>query len=53
MEYNQILQGDCLEVLSTLADNSIDALVTDPPAGIEFMGKEWDSNKGSRQAWIE
>ena len=38
-----IIQGDCLEVLKTLPDNSVDAIVTDPPAGIEFMGKEWDS----------
>lgn len=34
--------GDCLEVLKKLGDNSIDALVTDPPAGISFMGKTWD-----------
>jgi DNA modification methylase len=38
-----IYLGDALEVLKTLPDDSIDALVTDPPAGIEFMGKEWDS----------
>lgn len=34
--------GDCLEVLKTLPDNSIDAVVTDPPYGIRFMGKAWD-----------
>lgn len=34
--------GDCREVMATLADNSIDAMVTDPPYGLEFMGKEWD-----------
>jgi DNA modification methylase len=34
--------GDCIEVLATLPDNSIDAVVTDPPYGLEFMGKEWD-----------
>jgi DNA modification methylase len=34
--------GDCLEVLKTLADNSVDACVTDPPYGLQFMGKEWD-----------
>lgn len=34
--------GDCLDVLKTLPDCSIDACVTDPPAGIEFMGKAWD-----------
>jgi site-specific DNA-methyltransferase (adenine-specific) len=38
-----LYQGDCLEVLPTLPDGSIDAIVTDPPYGLEFMGKEWDS----------
>lgn len=35
-----------------LADASVDALVTDPPSGIGFMGKEWDHNRGGRDAWI-
>ena len=35
--------GDCLKVLPTLADASIDAIVTDPPYGLGFMGKEWDT----------
>ena len=38
-----LYHGDCLNILPTLADNSIDAVVTDPPYGLEFMGKEWDS----------
>lgn len=29
-----------------------DSLVTDPPAGIGFMQKSWDSNKGGRNQWI-
>ena len=37
------LQGDCKEVLKTLEDNSVDAIVTDPPYGLEFMGEEWDA----------
>jgi site-specific DNA-methyltransferase (adenine-specific) len=45
VETNQIIRGDCLEVLKTLPDESIDSVVTDPPAGIEFMGAEWDSFK--------
>lgn len=44
--------GDCLEVLPTLAAESVDAVVTDPPAGISFMGKEWDRDKGGRNQWI-
>ena len=39
--------GDCLAVLRTLPDASVDAVVTDPPYGLEFMGKEWDSFKPS------
>ena len=35
--------GDCLDVLRELPDCSVDAVVTDPPYGLEFMGKEWDS----------
>lgn len=38
----RILQGDCIEVMQTLPDNSVDAVVTDPPYGIRFMGKAWD-----------
>jgi site-specific DNA-methyltransferase (adenine-specific) len=34
--------GDCIEVMKTLPDNSVDAVVTDPPYGIRFMGKAWD-----------
>jgi site-specific DNA-methyltransferase (adenine-specific) len=34
--------GDCLDVLASLPDASVDAVVTDPPYGLEFMGKEWD-----------
>lgn len=34
--------GDSFEVLRTLPENSVDAVVTDPPYGIGFMGKSWD-----------
>ena len=44
--------GDCVEVLRSLPDASVDAIVTDPPAGIAFMGKSWDTDKGGRNAWI-
>ncbi len=42
LEPNQILHGDCREILKTLPDASVDSVVTDPPAGIDFMGKHWD-----------
>ena len=34
--------GDCLEVLATLPEASVDAIVTDPPYALGFMGKTWD-----------
>lgn len=47
-----VVQGDCLDVLRTLPDASVDAVVTDPPAGIAFMGKAWDHHKGGRKEWV-
>jgi hypothetical protein len=38
-----LLHGDCIEVMAELEADSVDAVVTDPPYGLEFMGKEWDS----------
>jgi site-specific DNA-methyltransferase (adenine-specific) len=39
-----LLCGDSLELLKSLPDCSIDAVVTDPPAGIAFMGtSRWDN----------
>ena len=40
-----IHHGDCIEVMATLPEASVDAIVTDPPYGLEFMGKEWDKLK--------
>jgi site-specific DNA-methyltransferase (adenine-specific) len=34
--------GDCRDLMAEIAENSVDAIVTDPPYGLEFMGKEWD-----------
>jgi site-specific DNA-methyltransferase (adenine-specific) len=34
--------GDCIEVMRGLEAESVDAIVTDPPYGLEFMGKAWD-----------
>jgi len=49
---NQVICGDCLEVLKTFPDNCIDTIITDPPYALGFMGKEWD--KFSRyQEWVK
>ena len=42
--------GDCLDVLATLPANSVDSVCTDPPYGLEFMGKEWDGANGFRRS---
>lgn len=47
-----LYHGDCLDVLRTLAAGSVDAIVTDPPAGIAFMGAAWDRDKGGRDQWV-
>jgi DNA modification methylase len=35
--------GDCIEVMRGMSEASVDAIVTDPPYGLEFMGKAWDA----------
>lgn len=47
-----LLNGTAEAVLPGLSADSFDALVTDPPAGIGFMGKPWDGDKGGRDQWI-
>lgn len=39
-----IICGDCLEEMKKLPDRSIDAIVTDPPYELAFMGKKWDAS---------
>jgi DNA modification methylase len=35
-------QGNCVDLMRKMPENSVDSIVTDPPYGLEFMGKEWD-----------
>lgn len=39
--------GDCVSVLREYPEGSIGAIVSDPPYGLEFMGKEWDKLQGT------
>jgi len=48
-----LYQGDCLDRLKELDDNSIDSIVTDPPYGLAFMGKKWDYDVPSQEIWEE
>jgi site-specific DNA-methyltransferase (adenine-specific) len=43
-ENYKVFQGSNLDVLPTLPENSVDAIVTDPPYELGFMGKSWDSS---------
>ena len=43
--------GDCLEVLGTMGDGSVDAIITDPPYGLSFMGKGWDHSVPGDMFW--
>lgn len=38
-----LYHGDCIEVMRSMSDSSIDSIVTDPPYGLGFAGKKWDA----------
>lgn len=40
----RVLVGDCRELMRSMADASVDAIVTDPPYELGFMGKKWDAS---------
>jgi site-specific DNA-methyltransferase (adenine-specific) len=42
LDVNRIYYADCFDILSEIEDNSIDAIITDPPYELGFMGKKWD-----------
>ena len=46
--------GDCLELLAEMSAAGVFAhsFVCDPPAGISFMGRHWDSDMGGRAQWV-
>lgn len=49
----QLHVGRCEEVLKTLPDNSVDAIVTDPPYGLSFMNQKWDYDVPTVDQWRE
>lgn len=51
-QYNLHL-GDNLATLKNYPDNTFDSIVTDPPYGIDFLGKEWDSHTGTVELYKE
>ncbi len=49
----RLTQGDCLGVMGMYPDNLVDLIVTDPPYGYQFMGKDWDKAVPSVEIWKE
>lgn len=49
----EVRHGDCRDVMATLAADSIDAIVSDPPYGLSFMGKGWDHGVPGVEFWTE
>lgn len=48
-----IAQGDCLEIMPKLKADSFDSVVSDPPYGLGFMGKQWDHGVPGVAFWTE
>lgn len=40
----ELHHGDCIEVMRSMDDASVDSIVTDPPYELGFMGKSWDAS---------
>ncbi|EHL3467995.1 site-specific DNA-methyltransferase [Salmonella enterica] len=49
----QLHVGCCEDILKTLPDNSVDAIVTDPPYGLSFMNHKWDYDVPTVEQWQE
>ena len=49
----EIINSDCLKAMQKMPDGSVDAIVTDPPYGLAFMGANWDHNVPSVAYWSE
>src|ERR1700691_5785851 len=48
--------GDCLDIVGfNLKENTFDAIVTDPPYALNFMGKKWDTHDivQDSNTWLE
>ncbi|MDH4139032.1 MAG: site-specific DNA-methyltransferase [Coriobacteriia bacterium] len=49
----EVRLGDCREVMASMDAESVDAIVTDPPYGLSFMGKGWDHGVPGVEFWME
>ena len=54
LQFDRLYLGNCVDVIRAhIPDNSIDLGVTDPPYGLNFMGKDWDKALPPREAFEE
>src|SRR6056297_2757959 len=54
LDNDQIITGDTFDELPSLSENSVHAIVTDPPYGLAFMGRDWDDFEPKEyQEWCE
>ena len=37
-----VINSDCLQHMASMPEACIDAIITDPPYGLGYMGKDWD-----------
>ncbi len=49
----EIIHGDCLNEMRLFSDNHFSGIVTDPPYGLQFMGKQWDQQVPGKEYWKE
>lgn len=50
---SRIIKADCLDAMPSLAANSVDSIVTDPPYGLSFMSRDWDHGVPGDIFWKE
>lgn len=53
MPTHRVILGDALRALRAVPANTFDAVVTDPPYGLSFMGKAWDYDVPTVELWRE
>jgi site-specific DNA-methyltransferase (adenine-specific) len=52
-EMLDLRNADCLKEMPLIGADTIDSVVTDPPYGLSFMGKDWDHGIPGQPFWTE
>jgi hypothetical protein len=48
-----LFHGDSADLGDWLPENSVDAIMSDPPAGVAYMSRGWDSDRGGFDHWTQ